>query len=80
MVGSFTKEISFGPWDVGMELDGGSNYRTIQPSGGGATSFTTLSSNGTSFSPSRTVLSSLGVSYIVSGNVLGSTGTSYAVI
>lgn len=51
-------------------------------SGGGAappvgTSFTVLSSSGTSYSPSRNVRSSGGTTYAVSGAVLSSNGTSY---
>jgi len=43
MTGTFTQELSFGPWASGMMVDGSSAYRTIQPSSG---------SGGSIFTPS----------------------------
>jgi hypothetical protein len=38
MTGTFTQELSFGPWASGMMVDGASAYRTIQPSDSGGSS------------------------------------------
>ena len=44
----FTKEISFGLWDVGMLLDAGSNYRTIQAGNGPVNPLTLMLRDGSS--------------------------------
>jgi hypothetical protein len=58
-------------------------YLIIQASGPSpppGTTFTVLSSGGTSYSPTYVVLGSDGTAYTVVSTVLGSSGTSYAPI
>jgi len=81
MAGTFTPELTFGPWQSGMMVDGAQNYRTIQAGSGGAPStITVLSSGGSSYSPTLSVKSSGGSSYTVTNAVLSSGGSSYTVI